>query len=59
MVVETLIAAGFKRVYGVVGNSLNGILKCGAWTLSIGYRYYRLGDTTTQFRGPALLPECH
>jgi hypothetical protein len=25
--------------------------KCGAWTLSIGYRYYRLGNTTTQFAG--------
>ena len=27
ILVETLVAAGVKRVYGVVGDSLNGILE--------------------------------
>jgi pyruvate dehydrogenase (quinone) len=27
ILVETLIAAGVKRIYGVVGDSLNGILE--------------------------------
>jgi pyruvate dehydrogenase (quinone) len=27
MMVETLVAAGVKRIYGVVGDSLNGLLE--------------------------------
>jgi pyruvate dehydrogenase (quinone) len=27
MLVETLVAAGVKRIYGVVGDSLNGLLE--------------------------------
>ena len=27
ILIETLVAAGVKRVYGVVGDSLNGILE--------------------------------
>ena len=49
IVVETLTAAGVKRIFGVVGDSLNGILdeifvdsrytpqslpRCGLWTLN-------------------------
>jgi pyruvate dehydrogenase (quinone) len=27
MMIETLVAAGVKRIYGVVGDSLNGLLE--------------------------------
>ena len=27
IIVETLVAAGVKRIYGVVGDSLNGLLE--------------------------------
>ena len=27
MIIETLVAAGVKRIYGVVGDSLNGLLE--------------------------------
>jgi hypothetical protein len=27
MLIETLVAAGVKRIYGVVGDSLNGLLE--------------------------------
>ena len=40
IVVETLIAAGVKRVYGVVGDSLNAIVNRSAATMrSSGFTY--------------------
>jgi len=36
--VEVLVAAGVKRVYGVVGDSLNGLpMRCGATARSNGF----------------------
>src|SRR6202453_3943642 len=45
IVVETLIAAGVKRVYGVVGDSLNGILEAIARHKEIEWIHVRHEET--------------